>query len=75
MDDRMIESGIVAFLTMVAEILENQMEPEDLEVPEEFEGLSAVRSFEEAGILTSDRGCVLRFADGAEYQISIVRSR
>jgi hypothetical protein len=34
-----------------------------------------VRSFEDAGVLTSNAGLVLRAPDGQEYQISVVRSR
>jgi hypothetical protein len=34
-----------------------------------------VRSFEDAMLLTSDRGLVLRLANGNEFQITIVQSR
>jgi hypothetical protein len=33
------------------------------------------RSFEEAGVLTSNDGLVVRFPDGAEFQLTVVRSR
>lgn len=32
-------------------------------------------SFAEAGLLTADEGLVLRFPGGAEFQLTIVRSR
>ncbi len=32
-------------------------------------------TFEEVGLLTSNRGLVVRMADGAEFQVTIVRSR
>ncbi len=35
----------------------------------------AVRTFEEEGVLTMNKGLVLRFPDGSEYQLTIVRSR
>jgi hypothetical protein len=37
--------------------------------------VSEVRSFEEAGVLTYNRGVVVRLADGSEFQLTIVRSR
>ena len=35
----------------------------------------AVCTYEEAGILTRDRGLVIRLLDGSEYQLTIVQSR
>lgn len=32
-------------------------------------------SFEEAGILTTDKGLVIRTTDGCEYQVTIKRTR
>lgn len=32
-------------------------------------------TFEDAGIMTTDRGLVLTMADGTEFQVTIVRSR
>jgi hypothetical protein len=34
-----------------------------------------ITSFAEAGLLTADEGLVLRFQGGAEFQLTIVRSR
>ena len=34
-----------------------------------------VRSFEDAGVMTSNAGLVLRAPDGQEFQISVVKSR
>lgn len=34
-----------------------------------------VQTFEEAGVLTYNRGVVVRTADGSTFQISIVKSR
>lgn len=38
------------------------------------DGLRTI-SFAEAGLLTADSGLVLRFRDGAEFQLTIVLSR
>ncbi len=34
-----------------------------------------VATFEEAGVQTMDAGLVVRFADGAEYRLTVVRAR
>ena len=39
------------------------------------DGFLSVRTYELAGIMTSNRGLVLRMQDGSEFQISIVQSR
>ena len=36
--------------------------------------IARAASFEDAGILTRNRGVVLRMADGSEFQITIVQS-
>ena len=33
-----------------------------------------IRTFEEAGILTYNRGLVVKFADGQEFQVTIVKN-
>lgn len=40
-----------------------------------IEGIEAVQTYEDADVLTSDCGMVLRMNDGTEFQITIVRSR
>lgn len=35
----------------------------------------SVRSFEDCGVLTTDRGLVVTLSNGQEFQITIVRSR
>lgn len=37
--------------------------------------LDEVVSYEDAGLLTRDHGVVLRFRDGGEFQVTVVRSR
>lgn len=34
-----------------------------------------VRTFADAGVMTYNRGLVLGFANGAEYQVTIIQSR
>ena len=34
-----------------------------------------VRTFEQAGVITTDSGFVLEMADGSEYQVTVVQSK
>jgi len=52
------------------DLLANLLQNED-EAPE----VRRVTTFEEAGILTYNRGLVVRTEDGSEFQITIVRSK
>ena len=52
----------------------------DIEFAEEFgieTGLTDAifTTFEQAGIMTYNKGLVIKFADGSEFQITIVKSR
>lgn len=72
MDEREMETALNDLFAEL--ILEADCDeyPEDL--PEELSGLEMVRTFEEAGILTYNKGLVLRMKDGSEFQITVVRS-
>ncbi|HOD84562.1 MAG TPA: hypothetical protein PKG77_24350 [Phycisphaerae bacterium] len=52
------------------DMLANLLQNED-EAPE----VRRVETFEEAGILTYNRGLVVRTEDGSEFQLTIVRSK
>lgn len=47
--------------------------PEDL--PDELSEVERVQTYDEAGILTNNKGLVLRMQDGSEWQLTIVQSR
>jgi hypothetical protein len=40
-----------------------------------LDSLRSAYAYEDAGILTRDKGLVLTFANGAEFQLTIVQSR
>ena len=48
---------------------------DDIEPPEELEGVDSIQTFEEAGVLTMNKGLVLRMKDRREFQVTIVQSR
>ena len=47
---------------------------DDLEVEPRYY-ITSVRTFEEAGVPSEDKGLVVTMSDGSEIQITIVRSR
>ena len=49
----------------------------ELDLNESFDpaGIEGVATFEEAGVLTMNRGLVVTMDDGAEFQLTVVRSR
>ncbi len=47
---------------------------DDLEVEPRYY-ITSVRTFEEAGAPTEDRGLLVAMSDGSEYRITIVKSR
>lgn len=47
----------------------------DLQCEANEEEPADVRTFEEAGVLTMNKGLVVRLPDGSEFQLTIVRSR
>ena len=47
--------------------------PEDL--PDELSEVEMVQTYDEAGILTNNKGLVLRMKDGTEWQVTLVQSR
>ncbi len=54
-------------------LIRNQLEFQDLE--EDGLGVKEIASFEDAGILTNNRGLVISLTDGSEFQLTIVRSK
>ena len=48
---------------------------DEIEPPEELEAIDSIQTFEEAGVLTMNKGIVLRMKDHREFQVTIVQSR
>ena len=65
MDEKGFEACLQAILTG------------ELDVNESFDpdGVRKVASFEDVGMLTRNRGLVVTMDDGAEFQVTVVRSR
>jgi len=41
----------------------------------ELGAVESIRSFEESGVLTDNKGLVITLTDGSEFQLTIVKSR
>lgn len=73
MDERELQDGLKALLEEVAFM--DDEERTDAGLPDELAGVKRVRTYEEEGVLTRDAGLVVTTAEGAEFQLTIVRSR
>ena len=58
-------------LKLQTEIMETLMGEAD-ELPDKVD---YVRTFEDAGVMTSNRGLVISMCDGTQFQVTIVQSR
>ncbi len=72
MNDAELERALYDLLAAVT-MADFDDEPE-VTVPEELVELDVVSTFEEQGLLTMNKGLVLRMKDRSEWQITVVRS-
>ena len=71
-DEGMDESGFEgALLATLSEAPDDYRSDEALDI----EQVARVQTFEDAGILTRNRGLVVTMRDRSEYQITIIKSR
>jgi CobQ-like glutamine amidotransferase family enzyme len=66
MDEQMMQDALAEMLTGL-----------DVNLETDGDGMLEIRrvaTFEDAGVLTRNRGLVVRLADGSEFQITIVQS-
>jgi hypothetical protein len=55
--------------------LENELGETLNDIPAERLGIWNLSTFADAGVMTRDKGFVLKLDDGAEFQITIVKTR
>ena len=48
---------------------------DEIEPPEELEGVDSIQTFAEAGVLTMNKGLVLHMKDHSQFQVTIVQSK
>ena len=73
MTERELQDALKALLRNIA--LMDEDDALDAGVPDDLVNLRRVRTYKEDGVLTNNAGLVITTADGAEFQLSIVRSR
>ena len=62
-----------ALITVLTEMPHSDDRMQD--IPGELFEVRRVRSFNDAGVMSSDAGIVLTAKDGSEFQITVVRSK
>jgi len=75
MNKQTVQDGLKAILDEVLAVATGEIGEDCMTLPDELEQLIRVATFNEEGILTSDNGCVLRFKDNTEFQVTIKRSK
>jgi len=70
-----VQEGLRAILDEVLAVATGEIDECEMTMPQELEDLIRVESYEDAGIMMTDAGMVLRYKGGEEFQITIVRSR
>jgi len=75
MNENELQDALKNLLEEIAFMDEEDREAAGLDSAAELADVKRVRTFEEEGVLTRDAGLVVTTAGGAEYQITIVRSR
>jgi len=45
------------------------------DLAERMDGIRRICTYDDAGVLTTDKGLVIECDDGAEYQLTIIRSK
>jgi len=73
MNTQTVQDGIKAILDEVLAVATGEIGEDFMTMPDELEQLIRVATFEEEGIMTRDNGCILRFKDNTEFQLSIQR--
>lgn len=58
-----------------AAALEDILDDLDPERDVLYDDVTRVRSFEQAGVLTTDQGCVVTMRGGTEFHVTVVRSK
>ena len=76
----MTEQRLEELFQEIIEIYEERQEEEadvynDSDVSNYEPTFASVMTFEEKGVLTNDRGLVIKMQDGKEFQVTLVRSR
>jgi len=74
MTDRKLQDGLREILE---EIINAQGDEDDelAELAEMLPGVDRVSTFDDEGVLTTDKGLIIEFEDGTAFQVTIIRSR
>ena len=73
MNEHEFQNALKTALQKLAWMAEDHEYPDTL--PADLADVREVRTFDEAGVLTHNKGLVVTLADDVELQVSIIRSR
>jgi hypothetical protein len=73
MNERQMQNALESLLV---ELMDAQRhERDEVRMPDGMGEIAEVEDFVQAGVLTRDKGLIIRMADGSEFDITITQSR
>jgi hypothetical protein len=73
MTERELQDALVSLVLDLVELQDD--EDPDEQLADHLPGVADAGTFADRGLLSGNKGVVLTFEDGSEFQITIVRSR
>ena len=73
MNERQMQNALESLLTNLIDA--QRRSRDEIDMPDGMGEIAEVEDFVQAGMLTRDKGLIVRFADGSEFDITITQSR
>jgi len=73
MNERQMQNALERLLTNLIDA--QRRGREEIDMPGGMGEIAEVEDFVQAGVLTRDKGLIIRLADGSEFDITITQSR
>jgi len=73
MNERQMQNALESLLTNLIDA--QRRGRDEIDMPDGMGEIAEVDDFVQAGVLTRDKGLIIRLADGSEFDITITQSR
>ena len=79
MNEREMANALAEMLGEMAYLADDEVGVLEMSIPHELAntqtGIENARSYDEAGVMTTNAGFVIRMRDGSEFQVTVVQSK
>jgi hypothetical protein len=72
-NERQMKNALESLLTNLIDA--QRHDRDEIDMPDGMGEIAEVEDFVQAGVLTRDKGLIVKFADGSEFDITITESR